>query len=108
MTTKIASRRNVKTAPRRPDKGRSARHTRRERSLAQGWSDMAWAIRILRAFLGATFLFAGAQKLFDPNFLRAGSPTFIGAQLHRMTLGTPAGPLLSILEKAPVLAGIGI
>jgi thiosulfate dehydrogenase [quinone] large subunit len=108
MTTKIASRRSVKTAPRRPDKGRSARHARRERSLAQGWSDMPWAIRILRAFLGATFLFAGAQKLFDPNFLRTGSPTFIGAQLHRMTLGTPAGPLLSILEKAPVLAGIGI
>ncbi len=34
---------------------------------------MPWAIRILRAFLGATFLFAGAQKLFDPNFLHAGS-----------------------------------
>ena len=108
MTTKIASRRSVKTAPRRPDKSRSARHARRERSLAQGWSDMPWAIRILRAFLGATFLFAGAQKLFDPNFLHAGSPTFIGAQLHRMALGTPAGPLLSILEQAPVLAGIGI
>ena len=69
---------------------------------------MPWAMRILRAFLGATFLFAGAQKMLDRNFLQAGSPTFIGAQLHRMALGTPAAPLLSILEKAPILAGIGI
>ena len=65
-------------------------------------------MRILRAFLGATFLFAGAQKLFDPNFLHVGSATFVGTQLHGFARGTPAGPLLSMLAKAPVLAGIGI
>ncbi len=69
---------------------------------------MPWSMRILRAFLGATFLFAGAQKLFDPNFLHAGSATFIGTQLRGFARGTPAGPLLSILNLAPVLAGIGI
>ena len=65
-------------------------------------------MRILRAFLGATFLFAGAQKLFDPNFLHAGSATFIGTQLHGFARGTPAGPFLSMLDRAPVLTGIGI
>jgi thiosulfate dehydrogenase [quinone] large subunit len=65
-------------------------------------------MRILRAFLGVTFLFAGAQKLFDPNFLHAGSATFIGTQLQGFARGTPAGPLLSILNRAPVLAGIGV
>ncbi|MEP6759673.1 MAG: Rieske 2Fe-2S domain-containing protein [Actinomycetota bacterium] len=109
MTTKTAaSRRNTKNPPQRPDTSRGARHTRRERSLAEGWTDMPSSIRILRAFLGATFLFAGAQKLFDPNFLHTGSATFIGTQLHGFARGTPAGPLLSILNRAPVLAGIGI
>jgi thiosulfate dehydrogenase [quinone] large subunit len=109
MTTQTTpSRCNAKAVPRRPDANRGARHARRERSLAQGWSDLPWSIRILRAFLGVTFLFAGAQKLFDPNFLHAGSATFIGTQLHAFGRGTPAGPLLAILEKAPVLAGIGI
>ncbi len=69
---------------------------------------MSWAMRILRAFLGATFLFAGVQKLFDPNFLHAGSATFVGNQLRGFAQGTPAGPLLSFLDKAPVLAGMGI
>ena len=69
---------------------------------------MSWAMRILRAFLGATFLFAGVQKLFDPNFLHAGSATFVGNQLRGFAHGTPAGPLLSLLNREPVLAGIGI
>lgn len=69
---------------------------------------MSWAIRILRAFLGVTFLFAGVQKLFDPGFLHAGSPTFVGAQLHGFAQGTPAGPLMSLLDQMPVVAGIGI
>ena len=64
--------------------------------------------RILRAFLGVTFLFAGAQKLLDPNFLRAGGVDFIGTQLHGFAQGTPAGPILSFLDHAPVLSGIAI
>lgn len=94
--------------PRRPDKGRIDRRRNHERSLGEGWRDLSWAMRILRAFLGVTFLFAGVQKLFDPNFLHAGSATFVGNQLHGFAQGTPAGPLLSFLDKAPVLAGIGI
>jgi thiosulfate dehydrogenase [quinone] large subunit len=65
-------------------------------------------MRILRAFLGATFLFAGMQKLFDPNFLHAGSVTFVGNQLRGFAHGTPAGPLLALLNREPILAGIGI
>lgn len=69
---------------------------------------MPWAMRILRAFLGATFLFAGMQKLFDPNFLHAGSATFVGNQLRGFAHGTPAGPLLALLNRVPVVAGLGI
>jgi thiosulfate dehydrogenase (quinone) large subunit len=67
---------------------------------------MPWVMRILRAFLGITFLFAGAQKLFDPKFLHAGSPTFIGSVLQASAHGTPVGPLLGLLGRAPVLAGV--
>ena len=63
---------------------------------------------ILRGFLGVTFLFAGMQKLFDPYFLHAGSPNFVGTQLANFARDTPAGPLLSILAKAPIASGIGI
>jgi thiosulfate dehydrogenase [quinone] large subunit len=94
--------------PRRPDKGRVDRRRNHERSLAEGWREMSWTTRILRAFLGVTFLFAGVQKLFDPNFLHAGSATFVGNQLRGFAQGTPAGPLLSFLDRAPVVAGIGI
>ena len=69
---------------------------------------MSWAMRILRAFLGATFLFAGVQKLFDPNFLHAGSATFVGNQLRGFAPRHAGGPLLSLLNREPVLAGLGI
>jgi len=69
---------------------------------------MPWAIRILRAFLGATFLFAGIQKFLDPNFLHPGGGDFIGTQLTGFAHGTPAAPLMRFLGEVPMLAGIGI
>jgi thiosulfate dehydrogenase [quinone] large subunit len=76
--------------------------------LAEGWLEMPWAIRILRAFLGATFLFAGIQKFLDPNFLRPGGGDYIGTQLTGFANGTPAAPLMRALAQAPMLAGVGI
>jgi len=69
---------------------------------------MPWAIRILRAFLGATFLFAGIQKFLDPNFLRPGGGDYIGSQLAGFANGTPAAPLMRVLAQVPLLAGVGI
>jgi thiosulfate dehydrogenase (quinone) large subunit len=80
----------------------------RAAGLVQGWLEMPWAIRILRAFLGATFVFAGIQKFLDPNFLRAGGGDFVGTQLAGFANGTPAGPLMRLLDRAPVVAGVGI
>ena len=109
MTNPTTTHRAARHVPRRPDTTRSgippAPH---ERGFADGWTELPWALRILRGFLGATFLFAGAQKLLDPNFLRAGSSDFVGTQLHGFAQGTPAGPLLLVLAHAPVLAGVAI
>ena len=69
---------------------------------------MPWSIRILRAFLGVTFVFAGMQKFLDPNFLRPGGGDYIGTQLAGFATGTPAASLMRVLEHAPVLTGIAI
>jgi thiosulfate dehydrogenase (quinone) large subunit len=69
---------------------------------------MSWALRVLRAFLGFTFVFAGAQKFLDPNFLHAGAASYIGNQLSAFAQGTPLAPLMHLLEKFPLLSGLGI
>jgi len=69
---------------------------------------MPWSLRILRAFLGVTFVYAGLQKFLDPGFLHAGSPTYIGTQLQGFATGTPAAPLMRLLAHVPVVVGIGV
>jgi thiosulfate dehydrogenase [quinone] large subunit len=66
------------------------------------------SLRLLRAFLGVTFVYAGIQKLADPNFLHAGTPDFIGNQLASFAQGSPIGGVLRILAHAPVLTGLAI
>jgi thiosulfate dehydrogenase [quinone] large subunit len=69
----------------------------------------ARALLPLRLFLGATFAYAGVQKLSDAGFLRAGSPTYIGTQLEGFARDTPGGWVLDTLAApSPVAAGIGV
>jgi thiosulfate dehydrogenase [quinone] large subunit len=77
-------------------------------SFETSWREMPWSLRILRAFLGVTFVYAGLQKFLDPGFLHAGSPTYIGTQLEGFARATPAAPLMRLLEHAPWLVGIGV
>src|SRR5215471_2676311 len=94
-------------APGRPDSVRlPLRRASRPRTFAEGWQEMPWAIKILRVFLGATFLFAGIQKFLDPNFLHRGGGDYIGTQLAGFANGTPAAPLMRVLDQAPLLTGI--
>jgi thiosulfate dehydrogenase [quinone] large subunit len=69
---------------------------------------MPWSIRIVRGFLGVTFLFAGAQKLLDPNFLSPKGADYIGTQLSGFANGSPVALLLHVLGKAPLLTGVVI
>jgi thiosulfate dehydrogenase [quinone] large subunit len=63
---------------------------------------------VLRAFLGVTFTFAGLQKLANPRFFRASSPTSIQAQLAGSMATSPIRPLLHLIAHAPVLFGVVI
>ena len=69
---------------------------------------MPWFARILRVFLGVTFVFAGAQKFLDGSFLHQGSPDYIGTQLSGFAHGTPVSAIMGVLAKAPVPVGISI
>jgi len=65
-----------------------------------------WYLLVLRLFLGATFLFAGLQKLANPDFLRASSPLSIHAQLVGSTHTSPIGGLLNHLAGAANAIGV--
>src|SRR5881392_1085821 len=69
----------------------------------------AQALLPLRAFLGATFVYAGVQKLSDPGFLHPGASTYIGSQLRGFAQGTPGGFLLRTFALPHAqLAGVAV
>jgi uncharacterized membrane protein YphA (DoxX/SURF4 family) len=59
-------------------------------------------------FLGVTFLFAGLQKLANPNFFRAASPISIHAQLAAAARTSPIKGLLHHLVSVSTLLGLVI
>jgi len=74
----------------------------------RAWSQAEWALLPLRCFLGGTFLFAGLQKLANPNFLNSQSPNSIQAQLIAATRISPIKFLLTHLLQFAKPMGIVI
>jgi len=84
----------------------------------RAWTQAEWALLPLRCFLGVTFLFAGLQKLANPNFLNAQSASSIQAQLIAATRVSPikfllthlvqfAKPMGIVIALAEIAIGIG-
>ena len=102
--------RSAPPAPHRPD-ARTPRRAapRHDLSVAHSWSSMPWSLRILRAFLGVTFVYAGMNKFLDANFLHQSGTDYIGAQLHAVLVGgNPIAPLIRLLAQHPLMVGIGV
>jgi thiosulfate dehydrogenase [quinone] large subunit len=81
------------------------------RLLGPAWqthrfAQLGWQLLPLRAFLGVTFLYASLQKLANPDYLRAGSPTSVVAQMRSLEATSPIGPLLRLSMHAPTLVGL--
>jgi thiosulfate dehydrogenase (quinone) large subunit len=76
--------------------------------LAADWRSQSPTLRILRAFLGGTFLYAGVQKFADPTFFRAGDPGSIQTQLREFAQTSPLRPLLNALGHMPILVGASV
>ena len=66
------------------------------------------ALLPLRLFLGVTFTFAGLQKLANPAYLDAHSPTSVQATMLALRHQSPIGWLLALSAHAPVLVGVSI
>jgi thiosulfate dehydrogenase (quinone) large subunit len=62
----------------------------------------------LRAFLGVTFTYAGLQKLANPAYLDAHSPTSVQAMILGLRHQSPIGWLLGLSAHAPVVTGVAI
>ncbi len=77
-------------------------------AVAASWAAQPWSARLLRTFLGVTFVYAGWQKLSDPGFLHRGSLTYVGSQLQGFANGSPIGALLRGLSHAAVPVGIAV
>lgn len=73
---------------------------------ADGTIAVGWYLLPLRLFLGVTFLFAGLQKLANPDFFRNASPISIHAQLAGATRTSPIHGLLSHLVSVSPAIGL--
>ena len=53
----------------------------------------------LRLFLGITFVYAGIQKIMDPQFFQTSASGYIGRQITRFAVGSPIHSLLTSLAE---------
>ena len=73
---------------------------------AASWRAQSWPVRVIRFWLGFTWLFAAWHKATDPGFLTAGSTTFIGTQLTGYSTQSPIGFVFENLIDNSVKVGI--
>ncbi len=64
------------------------------------------ALLVVRAFFGITFIYAGIDKLIDPAFFDASSPTGIVAQLDAFTQASPLAPLITLMQPFAIPMGL--
>lgn len=70
------------------------------------WRQTGWALLPLRAFLGVTFVVAALQKLANPTFFDARSPTSIQAQTRSFVHTSPIGGLVGLAAHHAALLGL--
>ena len=77
-------------------------------NLKQSWRNQLLPLRIMRIWLGVTWMYAGFDKASDPGFLKAGSSTFIGTQLSAFSVNSPIGFIFNKLIENATQVGIFI
>jgi thiosulfate dehydrogenase [quinone] large subunit len=67
---------------------------------------LGWAVLPLRLFLGITFIYAGIQKLTDPQYFHPSATRYIGNQIAAFASGSPMhGFLINVAEPHAMLVG---
>jgi thiosulfate dehydrogenase [quinone] large subunit len=76
----------------------------RPKSIVASWKAQSTSTRILRAWLGITWVYAGWDKITDPSFLTPGTVNYIGSQIAGFVKISPLGSLLQhALEHATLI-----
>ena len=76
------------------------------RISSHSWRVQSWPLRIMRLWLGFTWIYAGLNKATDPGFLTPGSSSFIGAQLRGYSTQSPIDFAFNKLIENSVQVGI--
>ena len=76
------------------------------RTASSSWRSQAPAFRIMRLWLGITWIYAGWDKATDSGFLTPGSSTYIGTQLSGFSTQSPLGFAFNkLIEHATLVGG---
>jgi len=75
-------------------------------NIKTSWKNQLWPLRIMRLWLGVTWIYAGWDKASDPGFLKAGSSTFIGSQLSAYAQTSPVGFAINKMLEHSTQIGI--
>ena len=79
------------------------------RTATSSWRNQAPAFRVMRLWLGVTWVYAGWDKASDSGFLQAGSSTYIGTQLSGFSTQSPLGFAFNkLIEHATLVGGFVI
>jgi thiosulfate dehydrogenase [quinone] large subunit len=79
------------------------------RTANSSWRNQAPALRVMRLWLGITWIYAGWDKASDPGFLEAGSSTYMGTQLSGFSTHSPVGFAFdALIENASLVGGFVI
>lgn len=77
----------------------------RAKSVIASWQTQSISTRILRLWLGVTWIYGGWDKASDPSFLTPGTVNYIGNQINGFIEISPLGPLLKSSLEHATLAG---
>ena len=77
----------------------------RAKSVAASWRAQSISTRILRLWLGLTWIIAGWDKASDPSFLTPGTINYIGNQIRDFATISPLSPLLNNSLEHATLVG---
>jgi thiosulfate dehydrogenase [quinone] large subunit len=74
-------------------------------SIAESYRSQSWSQRVLRVWLGVTFIYAGWNKASDSAFFTVGSSHYIGTQLTGFAHGSPLRPFLELASHQAIAVG---
>lgn len=76
------------------------------RSVVSSWRSQSPSIRVIRLWLGVTWIYGGWDKATDPNFLGKIGSTSLAKQLEGYSKSSPIGFLFQHLIERATLVGI--